>query len=44
MRIEDDFSGIKSYRATINDQWILMEHEPKNTLTYDFSDHRFKQN
>ena len=44
MRIEDDFSGIKSYRATINDQWILMEHEPKkNTLTYDFSDHRFKQ-
>ena len=36
--------GIKSYRATINDQWILMEHEPKkNTLTYDFSDHRFKQ-
>ena len=38
------FSGIKSYRATINDQWILMEHEPKkNTLTYDFSDHRFKQ-
>lgn len=39
VRIEDDLSGISSYRATINDQFILMEYEPKkNLLTYDFSD------
>ena len=42
LRIEDDFSGIKSYRASINDQWILMENEPKNkTLMYDFNDLEF---
>ncbi|MGB1971816.1 MAG: M23 family metallopeptidase [Flavobacteriaceae bacterium] len=41
--IEDDFSGIKKYRATINDQWILMEYEPKDkSLSYDFSDLDFK--
>ena len=44
MQVEDDFSGIKSYRASINDQWILMEHEPKDkTLIYDFSDLNFEQ-
>jgi len=44
MRVEDDFSGIKSYRASINDQWILMEHEPKDkTLIYDFSDLNFEK-
>ena len=44
MSVEDDFSGIKSYRASINDQWILMEHEPKDkTLVYDFSDLNFEK-
>lgn len=44
VEIEDEFSGIKSYRATINDQWILMEHEPKDkTLTYNFEDIEFDQ-
>lgn len=44
MRVDDEFSGIKSYRATINDQWILMEHEPKDqTLIYDFSDLNFEE-
>ena len=44
VEIDDEFSGIKSYRATINGQWILMEHEPKdNTLIYDFSDIEFDQ-
>ena len=39
VEIEDDFSGIATYEASINDAWILMEHEPKNnTLTYDFED------
>ncbi len=42
--VDDEFSGIKSYRATMNGQWILMEHEPKdNTLIYDFSDIEFDQ-
>ena len=44
VEIEDEFSGIKSYRATINDQWILMEHEPKDkTLIYNFEDIEFDQ-
>ncbi len=39
IKIDDSQSGIKSYRATINDKWILMEYEYKNkTLTYHFSD------
>lgn len=44
IEVDDEFSGIKSYRATMNGQWILMEHEPKdNTLIYDFSDIEFDQ-
>lgn len=39
LKISDDLSGIKSYRATVNDKFILMEYEYKNgTLTHDFSD------
>ena len=39
LRISDDISGIKSYRATVNGKFILMEFESKNnTLTHDFSD------
>lgn len=35
--IGDDLSGIKSYRATLNGQWILMEYDSKNSLlTYKF--------
>lgn len=42
LKISDDFSGIKSYRGTINDQWVLFEYEPKRKLlTYDFSDKVF---
>ncbi|PCE64881.1 M23 family metallopeptidase [Sediminicola luteus] len=42
VRILDNLSGIGSYSAKINGQWILMEYEPKkNTLTYDFSDTDF---
>lgn len=44
IKIEDDFSGIKKYKGTINNQWILLEHEPKNnTLTYNFNDIKFNQ-
>jgi hypothetical protein len=39
LRISDDISGIKSYRATVNGKFILMEYEYKNnTLTHNFSD------
>lgn len=41
--ISDDLSGINSYRAKINNQWVLMEYEYKErTLTYDLSDIDFK--
>ncbi len=44
LNISDDLSGIKSYRGTINGQWVLFEYEPKRKLlTYDFSDKVFKQ-
>ena len=37
--LADDLSGIASYSATINGEWILMEYEPKRkTLTYNFDD------
>ncbi len=39
VKISDDLSGIKSYRATVNGKFILMEYEYKNnTLTHDFTD------
>ena len=42
VKISDDFSGIRSYRGTINGEWILFEYEPKRKLlTYDFSDKVF---
>lgn len=28
-RIRDDFSGISSYRATVNGAWVLFEYDPK---------------
>lgn len=37
--IQDKESGIDSYNAYLNGEWILMEYEPKtNTLTYNFDD------
>ena len=39
VKIYDKGSGIKSYRGTIDNQWIRMAYNPKkNVLTYDFSD------
>ncbi len=39
MHISDDLSGIDTYSATLNGEWILMEYESKkNTLTYNFDD------
>jgi hypothetical protein len=37
MTIKDGESGIKTYSAKINDEWVLMEYEPKsNKLTHYF--------
>jgi hypothetical protein len=39
LKIDDDFTGIKSYRGELDGQWILLEYEPKNkTLIYDLND------
>ncbi|MEL4307455.1 M23 family metallopeptidase [Joostella sp. CR20] len=43
VKITDDLSGINTYRATINGEWILVEYEyKKNMLTYNLSDHHFE--
>ena len=39
LQISDDLSGVDTYEATLNGEWILMEYEPKRkTLTYNFDD------
>lgn len=39
IKISDKISGIKNYRASVNNNWILMEYDPKTqTLTHDFND------
>lgn len=39
LKIEDDLSGIGSYRATVNGKFILMEYNyKKDVLTYNFND------
>ena len=39
IKIEDDLSGISSYRASINGKFILMEYNyKKDVLVYDFDD------
>jgi hypothetical protein len=32
VKIIDDFTGIKSYRATIDGKWILLEYDAKNDM------------
>ena len=40
LKINDAQSGIKSYRATVNGSFFLMEYDyKKKTLTHDFNDH-----
>ncbi|WP_445750170.1 M23 family metallopeptidase [Polaribacter sp.] len=39
VKISDIGSGIDTFRATLNDEWILMEYNHKTgILTYDFTD------
>ncbi len=38
--VNDNLSGIESYRATVDGKWILMEYEPKKkSLFYVFDEH-----
>lgn len=38
--IGDNLAGIKSYRATVDGKWILMEYEPKKALLFhEFDEH-----
>lgn len=30
--ITDNLSGVKSYKATLNNKWVLLEHDAKNAL------------
>lgn len=40
VKISDNLSGIKSFRATVDGKWILMEYEPKKELLfYEFDEH-----
>lgn len=42
VKIEDNESGIQSYRGEIDGEWILLEYNVKNgLLTYTFSDKKF---
>lgn len=39
LKIDDDFSGIKSYNGYINDQWVLFEYDNKSDrITYEIND------
>jgi len=43
IKIKDKLSGIKSYNAYINGEWILFEYDAKKDLIkYDFSDIELK--
>lgn len=33
-KIDDDLSGIYTYRATVNDQWLLMYHDSKSSTIW----------
>lgn len=44
VEISDVGSGIRSYRATIDGEWILMEYNlKKKLLTYDFTDKKLTE-
>lgn len=44
-RINDDFSGIKSYEPVIDGKWALFEYDPKNEIiTYKIDPERITKN
>ncbi len=45
LKISDGLSDVKSYRAEIDGEWILMEYDAKKSLlTYDFNDKTLEGN
>ncbi len=45
VKISDDFSGIKTYRAMLNGRWLLMDYDAKNDLlVYDIDERLRKGN
>ena len=45
IKISDSQSGIKSYKAYIDDEWVLMEYDlKKKKLLYDFTDKKLVGN
>ncbi|NQT76786.1 MAG: M23 family metallopeptidase [Bacteroidetes bacterium] len=43
VKIKDDLSGIKRFRATLNGDWLLMEYDAKNNLLIYYIDERLKK-
>lgn len=43
IKVSDNLSGIKSYRAEVDGEWILMEYEPKQQLLFHNFDGRIKE-
>jgi hypothetical protein len=43
VKIRDSETGIKRFRVTLNDQWILTEYEPKKSLLFYNFDDRIKK-
>ena len=43
IKIVDGFSGIASYRGTIDEQWVLMEYEYKQELLTYYFDEKIKK-
>lgn len=42
-KIKDNFSGIRDFRGTIDDKWVLFEYDAKNSLiSYTFDQERFE--
>jgi hypothetical protein len=40
MKVSDNLSGVKTYRGTVNGNWILFDYDAKNNLlTYTFDEH-----
>ncbi len=43
IKIRDEDSGIKKYRATLNGRWLLMDYDAKNDLlVYEIDEHLLK--
>lgn len=41
-KVQDDLSGIKKYSASINNQWVLLEYDPKREHLYYIIDKHFE--